>query len=61
MKFKEVKRVKEFVNSFTNYLFVLKNAQNGGKHGQPDITNETTDTHTGLLPELIQISPRKTI
>ncbi len=25
-------RVKEFLNSFTNYLFVLKNAQNGGNY-----------------------------
>ena len=28
-------RVKEFVNSFTNYLFVLKNAQNGGNPKPP--------------------------
>ena len=25
-------RVKEFDNSFTNYLFVLKSAQNGGNY-----------------------------
>ncbi len=25
-------RVKEFVDSLTNYLFVLENAQNGGKY-----------------------------
>ena len=37
-KHKKEERVKEFVNSFTNYLFVLteydmlKNAQNGGNH-----------------------------
>ena len=28
--------MKEFVDSFTNYLFVLKNAQNGGNHEEKD-------------------------
>ena len=31
-------RVKEFVNSFTNYLFVLKSALNGGNHDMNLIT-----------------------
>lgn len=26
--------MKELVNSFTNYLFVLESAQNGGNHGK---------------------------
>ena len=30
-------RVKEFDNSFTNYLFVLKNARNGGNHERKKI------------------------
>ena len=31
--------MKEFVNSFTNYLFVLKNAQNGGKYDTGIVRN----------------------
>ena len=30
-------RVKEFVDSFTNYLFVLKSAQNGGNYVKFDV------------------------
>ncbi len=38
-------RVKEFANSFTNYLFVLKYAQNGGNHDTDSAVKAASWSH----------------
>ncbi len=47
-------RVKEFDNSFTNYLFVLKCAQNGGNYDVKDVMESVMDAYETLYNKIIK-------